>query len=391
MVREAASYYGSSNRAHTAASNKCTDRITIIDRTISVASKKRRGLAVKRSLLVLIAIAVLVVGAIPLVAMNRDVLHWPAHTAAQTVIAVKLSNQCSDNPGGFICLWCQAFMPWHFGLPVRWDDVKYGGGGLVAPGDNIYGPGPGPPPPGDDCPHCIVYSGPASIQMISTFRTGVPIPQDAIYDSCELDGPAGEFANNGICERHGFGVLDGTGGSPQEIQTAFMRFVGPVFQHNQWDGTALTAATLESYIRGQFPVLWSDHNGWPSNMDPRWPSAPDTQLQGHYKVIGGYDDGGTPGNYQDDLALVFDPWPGYNDLLALNPTPLPPGALPGPGGPAMPDPYWLPIGSVLGDIGDLFLVEFMAVPEFSGLLIPIVGMTVVAIAAIRIRTGRREP
>jgi hypothetical protein len=227
--------------------------------------------------------------------------------------------------------------------------------------------------------------------MISTFRTGVPIPQDAIYDSCELDGPAGEFANNGICERHGFGVLDGTGGSPQEIQTAFMRFVGPVFQHNQWDGTALTAATLESYIRGQFPVLWSDHNGWPSNMDPRWPSAPDMQLQGHYKVIGGYDDGGTPGNYQDDLALVLDPWPGYNDLLALHPTPLPPGALPGPGGPARPDPYGLPIGSVLGDIGDLFLVEFMAVPEFSGLLIPIVGMTVVAIAAIRIRTGRREP
>lgn len=390
-VRETASYYGDSNRGHIAASDGCANRTTIIDRTTTVASKKRRGFAVKRSVLVLIAIAVLVVGAIPLVTMNRDVLHWPAHTAVQTVIAgFALSYQYSDNPGGFPCAMCFAGgMGWHFGIPVLWDDVKYGG--LVpqpGPGDNMYDVVPF----GDDCPHCSVYSGPACIQMMWGYRSGPPlVPQDVIYDMCELDAPAGEVQGNKACERHGFGVLDGTGGMPPEIQTAFMVYIGPYFQHNQNDASALTPATLESYIAGLYPVIWDDHNGWPSNMDPRWPSPPDNQLQGHYKVIAGYDDGGTVGNPQDDLALIYDPWPGYNDLLAQNPTPLPPGALPGPGGPAMPDPYWLPIGAVLGDVNDLFLVEFAAIPEFSGLLVPIVGMTVIALVAIRTRTGRREP
>jgi len=370
--------------------------MTTIDRQVTIASRKRRGFVVKRSLFVFVAIAVLVVGAVAIVTTNRGVLQWPANTSTQTLLKVTLAYQHSDNPG-ILCLGCQLGspgppptppMPWHIGVPVLVDDVKYGG--LVpqpGPGDNLYGFVGN----FDDCPHCSVYSGPACIQMVWAYRFGGPPipPQDIIYDMCELDKPVGELQGSGVIERHGYGVLDGTAGSPPEIQTAFMAFIGPVFQHNQWDASALTFQTLESYIVNGFPLIWDDHNGWPSNMDLRWPSPPDNQFQGHYKVIAGYDDGNTVGNSQDDFALIYDPWPGYNDALAQNPTPLPAGAVAGPTG--QPDPYWLPVGSVLGDVGDLFLVEFAAIPEFSGLLIPIAGMAAIAIVAIRFGTGRREP
>ena len=256
----------------------------------------------------------------------------------------------------------------------------------MPPGDNLYGA------TGlyDDCPHCIVYSGPACIQMINGYRSGGPlVSQDQIYDDSEYDTGAGEQRGDMICQRHGYGVLDGTGGSIAEIQKVFDNWINPHHQHSQWDASNLTASTLASYIAGAYPVLWDDHGGWPSNMDPTWPIPPENTMQGHYKVIAGYDDQGTPG-VSDDLALIYDPWPGYNDLTALNPTPLPPGAVPGPGGASSPDPYWLPVSTVLGDTNDLFLVEIAAIPEFSSLLMPIIGMTVIALVAIRIRAARRD-
>lgn len=377
-------------RTRPEASCGCSDRVGVIDRGLVGVHRKRKRSTSRKPWFAAIIIAILVVGAFALMATDRSVSQWRAHTTAKTVIpGFNLSHQHADQLVGFPCTWCTLYMPWHLTYLAQWDDVKYGGVDPAVtppPGDNLYGFTGSC----DDCPHCSVYSGPACIQMIYGYRFGLPLtPQDIIYDSCELDTINGENASNAICDRHGFGVVDGTGGSPKEIQAAFTGHIGSVYEHDQWDGSALTAATLASYIAMLYPVIWDDHNGWPSNMDPRWPALPDRNMQGHYKVIAGYNDSGTP-EPNDDLALIYDPWPGYNDLAAFNPTPLPAGAQPGPGGSAVPNPYWLPVNSVLGDTNDLFLVEMAAIPEFSGLLIPIVGMTVIALVAIRIRTARRE-
>lgn len=389
-MRELGLLNAGSKRVYSAVLDRHSDRMSYVDRIVTVppSSRKRPRMRVNRSILALAVIAVLVVGSLTLATMTRDAPLWRAHTATQTVIpGFTLSHQHADGPGGFPCNFCLMWMPWHIG-PIMWNDTKYGGAGAPPPGDNQYGfVGLQ-----DDCPHCIVYSGPASIQMVNGYRSGGPlVPQDMIYDDCELDTSVipVEIQSDGICQRHGFGVLDGTGGSPSEIQTAFKMYIGPMFQHNQWDGSALAASTLASYVAGFYPVIWDDHGGWPSNMDTRWPIAPENTMQGHYKVIAGYDDQGTA-IYSDDVALIYDPWPGYNDLMAVNPTPLPPGATPGPGGATTPNPYWLPVGTVLGDFNDLFLVEFAAIPEFSHLLIPIVGMTAIALVAIRTRTAREE-
>lgn len=374
----------SPDRTHATDSTGRYGKLSLIDRTVAVAPKRRRRRSSLRPLLVLIVIVIMVAGAFSLVFRNKDATYLPAHTAAQTIIpGFPLSYQHRDAPG-VTCVMCNMWMPWHL-PPVLWDDVKYGGAPGGPPGDNTYGPTGSP----DDCPHCIVYSGPACIQMINGYRSGMPlVPQDQIYDDCEYDTGAGEVRGDMICQRHGYGVLDGTGGSIAEIQKAFDNWINPHHQHNQWDASNLTASTLSSYIAGLFPVLWDDHGGWPSNMDLTWPIAPENTMQGHYKVIAGYDDKGTV-DASDDYALIYDPWPGYNDLAAVNPTPLPPGALPGPGGPGMPDPYWLPVSAVLGDTNDLFLVEFAAIPEFSDLLIPIVGTIVIALVAFRGQRGRR--
>ncbi|UCE80710.1 MAG: hypothetical protein JSV94_06100 [Methanobacteriota archaeon] len=374
-----------SDLAHADGSTGQNVKLSLIDRTVAVAPKRKRGRSSLRPLLVLILIVIMVAGAFSLASRNRDATYLPAHTAAQTIIpGFPLSYQHRDAPG-VTCAMCGSWMPWHL-PPVLWEDVKYGGAPGGPPGDNTYGPTGSP----DDCPHCIVYSGPACIQMINGYRSGGPlVPQDQIYDDSEYDIGAFEIRGDTICQRHGYGVLDGTGGSIAEIQKTFDNWINPHHQHNQWDASALTAPTLCSYISSLYPVLWDDHGGWPSNMDRTWPIPPEDTMQGHYKVIAGYDDQGTPSTL-DDCALIYDPWPGYNDLAAVNPTPLPPGALPGPGGPGVPDPYWLPVSTVLGDTNDLFLVEYAAIPEFSSLLIPILGMTVIALVAIRIRAARRD-
>jgi len=205
-------------------------------------------------------------------------------------------------------------------------------------------------------------------------------PQDFIYDVCELDTLAGEIQGNAIIERHGVGMTDGTGGTRLEIQFAFQMHVSPYHQHNQSDASALTASQLLSYMAGSYPVLWDDHGGWPANMDPTFPTA-DPKNQGHYKVIAGYDDANTVGTYSDDWALIYDPWPEYTDHSVL-----PAGAIPGPSGSF--DPYWIPVPMVLGDPNDLFLVELAAIPEFSGLLIPVAGLSLLAVVAVRTRTRR---
>jgi hypothetical protein len=102
---------------------------------------------------------------------------------------------------------------------------------------------------------------------------------------------------------------------------------------------------------------------------------------GHAKVIAGWDDSGTLVDTSDDKCLIFDPWPEYNDTGIL-----PMNATQGPGNTF--DPYWLPLDDVLNDTSDIFLRDtFAPVPEFHGLLLPIVGFVAIALVLIR-RSGK---
>jgi hypothetical protein len=57
----------------------------------------------------------------------------------------------------------------------------------------------------------------------------------------------------------------------------------------------------------------------------------------------------------------------------------------GPGGTF--DPYWLPLDDVLNDTSDIFLRDtFAPIPEFHGLLLPIVGFVAIALVLIRRRS-----
>ena len=59
------------------------------------------------------------------------------------------------------------------------------------------------------------------------------------------------------------------------------------------------------------------------------------------QFVAGYDDKGTLTD-GDDLCLIYDPWPEYNDKGSLASIP---NATQGPGGTY--DPYWLPAADVL--------------------------------------------
>ena len=240
----------------------------------------------------------------------------------------------------------------------------------------------------DDCPHCSCYCAPASISMIALYR-GFSSPitdQDVIYDSAEMEGAFGEVMGNLTMERHGVGMCDGTGTTPTEVQTAFIAAVGPFVQHNQ-SGLGfppLTAIQLQQYITTQHPVLWLDHNGWPTNMSTAYPSGEYRSDQGHAKVIAGYDDNATA-DFADDLCLIYDPWPEYNDLSVL-----PMNATKGPGGAF--DPYWLPLNDVnLSDTSDIYLVDtYPDIPEFGTVLIPVLGIFLIAIALSWKRKSRKR-
>lgn len=55
------------------------------------------------------------------------------------------------------------------------------------------------------------------------------------------------------------------------------------------------------------------------------------------------------------------------------------------------DPYWQPLNDInLSDINDIYLVPNQAIPEFSVILIPIIGVMILAIIAMRWNSRERS-
>ena len=301
----------------------------------------------------------------------------PAHSASQTILAgIALLDQHKDT-----MMPCTAGTPPCPLLGPNPPHIPNDVIGIPPPpptGDNTYGTL-------DDCPHCSAYCAPASIAMIANYYA-VAMPknqQDDIYDQGKKS--MGETQADGIIQTHGVGMTDGTTGSAWEVQDAFNWSIGMHIQHNQSDGTLLTAAQMQSYLTRGHPILWLDHNGWPANIsNTAFPSSYRVD-QGHAKVIAGYDDNDTVGDVTDDLCLIYDPWPEYN----VNST-LPLNATKGPG--ATFDPYWLPLNDVnLSDVQDKYLVDtFPDIPEFTTVIIPVVGIILIAVVAGRLGP-RRNP
>jgi len=207
---------------------------------------------------------------------------------------------------------------------------------------------------------------------------GNSIVQDQIYDNGKSAG--GELLGDGVIQTHGVGIFDGTGGQPTEVQTSFQWALGMAgyIEHNSTN--LLTVPVLAQYIALGYPVLWLDRDGWPTNQTALYPSLSNRADMGHAKVIAGWDDSDTLIDTSDDKCLIFDPWPEYSDLGIL-----PKNATQGPGGTF--DPYWLPLDDVLNDTSDVFLRDtFAPIPEFHGLLLPIVGFVAIALVLIRRRS-----
>ena len=347
----------------------------LVDRN-DVPPKRRRMILLPKRALAAIAIVILMGIAGMSIAFHPSGASVPAHSEGQTTIAVALLDQHKDTmmPDSFALCGNPGPCPPH--LP---NDVK---NRPIAGGDNAYGTF-------DDCPHCSAYCAPASIAMIATYL-GIAIPfnqQDDIYDNGK-NPLSGEIRGNGNIETHGIGMTDGTGGSAWEVQDAFNYSigVGNWVQYNQSGPgfPALTAAQLKQYIATGHPVLWLDHGGQPNNISD-WAIEPSLQaVLGHAKVIAGYDDNDTLGTVMDDLCLIYDPWPEYNDKGFLPYT----NATKGPGNTF--DPYWLPLRDVnLTDPTDKYLVDTTVIPEFSTVLIPILGVSIIAMIALR-KSARRD-
>lgn len=102
-------------------------------------------------------------------------------------------------------------------------------------------------------------------------------------------------------------------------------------------------------------------------------------------VIAGYSDNDTA-DPADDLCLIFDPWPEYNDKGIL-----PANATKGPGGAF--DPYWLPLNDVnLSDPFDQYLVDtWPDIPEFQEVVLPVLGTVLVATVMSATLRRRIEP
>jgi hypothetical protein len=221
--------------------------------------------------------------------------------------------------------------------------------------------------------------------MIAVYRGrgGNFILQDNIYDCGK--STLGETFKNGQIETHGVGMFDGTGGWPTEVQTAFQWSLGVAYiEHNSTN--PLTVFLLAQYITQGYPVLWLDRDGWPANQSALYPSLTYKADMGHAKVIAGWNDSDTPMDTSDDKCLIFDPWPEYNDTGIL-----PKNATLGPGGTF--DPYWLRLDDVLNDTNDIFLRDtFAPIPEFQSVLVPAVGLAMIAVVAIGLnrRAGREE-
>ncbi|MFX1512824.1 MAG: C39 family peptidase [Promethearchaeota archaeon] len=193
------------------------------------------------------------------------------------------------------------------------------------------------------CPHCATYCAPASIAMIALYRgkTSPITDQDHIYDEGKYTG--GEAPGDGITQTHGVGMFhDPTHGF--EVQTAFAFAVDTSFHQysmtnssnsTSWGGKGavsppsglgidwseaswqgpLTPAQLVTLLGEGRPVLWLDQDGWPES-NPSWENR---GYQGHAKVIAGHLEMGTPGFYEDDQFIIYDPWPYLPNQNIANP------------------------------------------------------------------------
>ena len=292
-----------------------------------------------------------------------------AKSLSITILALVLTYQHYDT----IIMPCVAPPPLHPVGPHAWNDAS----GV----DGIYGNA-------DDCPHCSAYCAPASISMIATYRAvGMPgILQDFIYDNGKSVFP--ELTGNGAIETHGVGMFHGVGGFPLEVQTAMTWALGPITQHDWLGGNPkgpLTYPLLLGYMSTGTPILWLDNGGWPVNQSAAYPPLSSRIDQGHAKVIGGHDDNNTPLDPTDDLCLIFDPWPEYSDVGIL-----PSNCTQGPGGSW--DPYWQPLNDInLADINDVYLVDtFPVIPEFSSVIMPVVGVMSAVVVAVGFRRNREN-
>lgn len=160
------------------------------------------------------------------------------------------------------------------------------------------------------CNHCGMYCGPGACSMYASFKGRLApfVNQDDIYDNGK--SAQGEITGNGTLETHGVGMYAGLGGWPPEIQAAFAYAVGiQPFQHGPVANgmPVLTPPIVKWYLDHNQPILWIDIGSWPNDQ-----SGIPTGLymeSGHCKIIAGYDDNNTPGNFADDSYHIFDPWP----------------------------------------------------------------------------------
>jgi hypothetical protein len=191
------------------------------------------------------------------------------------------------------------------------------------------------PPPGG--PHCGYYCAPASISMYALYRgkTGILTQQDQIYDNGKFT--QGEAPGDGIIQTHGFGMFSapvgGVGGP--EVQAAFAWSVGTPVEWGTLYGLPLTGKDVIALIVQNKPILWADHGGYPAEVNPPLPQEW-IDVNGHAKIIAGYDDKGTAA-YSDDEYLIYDPWPTSGS------------------------PYWLAQSSVL-DTKDLYITDGTVIP-----------------------------
>lgn len=345
-------------------------RLGASHRRISISQKRPRRRLVQVTVVVLALVISLSAFAAYVQLQPKTIAPVPASSETTVSIVLILVNQHRDTN-----MQCAADGPScpPAGIAHLWNDAK----GL----DGVYGNA-------DDCPHCSCYCAPASIAMIAAYRGQIlaKIQQDDIYDNGKS---VGEVAvGDGILSTHGVGMFDGTGGMATEVQASFLWSVGPFTQHDFSPGNPsgpMTPLKLAQYLAFGHPVLWLDHGGWPKNQSPIYPSLSDRQIEGHAKVISGYDDNDTPLNTTDDVCLIYDPWPEYADLGIL-----PANATMGPGNTF--DPYWLPLNDVnLSDPADIYLVDnFPDIPEFHGMLVPVLGLTIIALVCLGVRFRRQS-
>ncbi len=193
----------------------------------------------------------------------------------------------------------------------------------------------------NQCPHCGFYCAPASVAMYAQYRGlgGTAIQQDDIYDAGKFT--QGETQNDGVIQTHGVGMFDGQtpgGLGGPEVQNAFLWSLGAITQYGiNLSRPHMTGALVIANINDNIPILWCDHFGWPSEHTSP-PEGDDAEVNGHAKIVAGYDDKGTA-DYSDDDYLIVDPWPAA----------------------ATSTPYWVG-SSVVLDVRDVYFTDYDVIP-----------------------------